>query len=84
METGSLLRWLFLLVAGGLGTFGVVLLATMLLCYLLTLENFSVPVLAPFTPLSLLDMKDTVVKYDWFSLKKRPRILNSPNATRLK
>ena len=84
VETGSLLRWLFLLVAGGLGTFGVVLLATMLLCYLLALENFSVPVLAPFTPLTLSDMKDTVIKYDWFSLKNRPRVLRSPNVTRLK
>ena len=84
VETGSLLRWLFLLVAGGLGTFGIVLLSTLLLCYLLTVESFSVPLLAPFSPLSIKDMKDTVVKYDWFSLKKRPSFLRSPNKTRLK
>ena len=84
VETGSLLRWLYLLVAGGLGTFGIVLLSTFLLCYLFTLENFSVPVLAPFSPLRLTDMKDTVVKYDLFGLKQRPTLLHSPNKTRLK
>ncbi len=84
VETGSLLRWLFLLVAGGLGTFGIVLLSTMLLCYLLSAESLSVPLLSPFSPLSSGDMKDTIVKYDWFSLKKRPSFLRSPNTTRLK
>ncbi len=84
VETGSLLRWLFLLLAGGLGTFGIVLLATFLLCYLLSVESFSVPLLAPFSPLSVGDLKDTVVKYDLFRLKKRPKFLHSPNATRLK
>lgn len=84
VETGSLLRWLFLLVAGGLGTFGIILLFTFLLCYLLSVESFSVPLLAPFSPLSASDIKDTVVKYDLFSLQKRPRFLRSPNKTRLK
>ena len=84
VETGGLLRWLFLLVGGGLGTFGIVLLSAFLLCYLLGVENFSVPILAPFSPLSATDLKDSVVKYDLFSLSTRPQFLRSPNTTRLK
>ena len=84
VETGSLLRWVYLLVAGGLGAFGIVLFSTFLLCYLFTLENFSVPVLAPFSPLKIGDLKDTVVKYDLFGLDQRPKTLRSPNKTRLK
>ena len=84
VETGSLLRWLYLLVAGGLGTFGIVLLSTFLLCYLLGVENFSTPILSPFSPLKTKDMKDTVIKYDLFSLRTRPQFLRSPNRTRLK
>ncbi|MBE7067970.1 MAG: spore germination protein [Clostridiales bacterium] len=84
VETGSILRWLFLLVAGGLGPFGIVLLSTLLLVYLVTLEAFDTPILAPFAPLTPHDLRDAVVKYDMQSLTTRPKIFASPNKTRLK
>ncbi len=84
VETGSLLRWLFLLVAGSLGPFGIVLFFAFIFYYLLSAESFGVPLLAPFSPLTMQDLRDTVVKYDLYELDARPRILNSPNKTRLK
>ncbi len=83
VETGSILRWLYLLVAGSLGPFGIVLLSVVLLCYLVSADAFDTPILAPFSPLTPRDLRDTVVKYDMQSLTKRPKILRSKNKTRL-
>ena len=83
VETGSILRWLFLLAAGSLGPFGVVLLAAFILYYLITSDAFGSPLLAPFSPLVPHDLRDTIVKYDMHSLKKRPFLFHSKNKTRL-
>ncbi len=84
VETGSILRWLFLLVAGSFGPFGIVLFAAFVLYYLLSSDAFGLPLLAPFSPLTPRDLRDTVVKYDMLSLQKRPTILKSKNKTRLR
>ncbi len=84
VETGSLLRWLFLLVAGSVGPFGIVLLAAFLLYYLLSSDAFGAPMLSPFSPLVMRDLRDSVVKYDMLSLTKRPKFLGSKNKIRLK
>ena len=84
VETGGVLRWLFLLVAGSIGPFGIVLLLTFLLYYLITADGFGAPLLAPFSPLLSRDLRDTVVKYDVSELKKRPLSIRSKNKTRLR
>ncbi len=84
VETGSVLRWLFLLVAGSVGPFGIVLLLGFTLYYLLSYDGFGLPLLAPFSPLIPHDLRDTVVKYDMESLTKRPKMLQSQNETRLR
>ncbi len=83
VETGSVLRWLFLFVGGSIGPFGIVLFGAFLLCYLLTTDVFHAPLLAPFSPLQPKDLRDTVVKYDMLTLNKRPRFLRLKNRTRL-
>ncbi len=84
VETGSILRWIFLIAAGSVGPFGIVLLIAFLLCYLLSADAFGVPLLAPFSPLVAHDLRDSVVKYDMLSLKTRPKLLDSDNKTRVK
>lgn len=84
VETGGVLRWLFLLVAGSVGPFGIVLLLTFLLYYLITADGFGAPLLAPFSPLLSRDLRDTIVKYDVSNLKKRPLSIRSKNKTRLR
>ena len=83
VETGSVLRWLFLIVAGSIGPFGIVLFVAFLLYYLLSSDAYGTPMLAPFSPLVPHDLRDTVVKYDMLSLKTRPKTLRSKNVTRL-
>lgn len=84
VETGSVLRWLFLIVAGSVGPFGIVLLGAFVLYYLISSDSFGAPILAPFSPLAVHDLRDTVVKYDMLSLKERPKTLGSENATRIR
>lgn len=84
VETSAMLRWLFLIVAGSVGTFGIVLLAAFILCYLVTEQSYGAPLLAPYAPLVTGDMKDSILKTGLFSLDKRPVVLNTENKTRLK
>lgn len=84
VETGSVLRWLFLIVAGGLGPFGIVLLSAFLLCYMLTADAYGAPLLAPFSPLIKHDLRDAIAKYDMERLSTRPVVFQSKNKTRLK
>lgn len=83
VETGSVLRWIFLLIAGSVGPFGVVLFIAFILYYLLASDAFGTPMLAPFSPLIRHDLRDSVVKYDLKSLRTRPKFLQSENVTRL-
>ena len=84
VETGSVLRWIFLIAAGSIGPFGIVVFAAFLLYYLLSSDSFGTPILAPFSPLTPHDLRDTVVKYDLLHLKERPKTIGSKNKTRLK
>ena len=84
VETGSVLRWLLLLTAGSLGPFGLTLCAAFLLYYMLTADNFGMPLLAPFAPLTKRDLKDSLVKVELTELDKRPLIFGSKNRRRMK
>ncbi len=84
VETGSILRWLFLLVAGSIGPFGVVITFALVAYYLLSTDAFGAPLLSPFSPLTAHDLRDSVIKYDVLSLKTRPKLFRSKNETRLK
>ena len=84
VETGSLLRWLYLLVAGSFGPFGIVILTAFLLYYLLSSDAFGAPPLTPFSPLLPHDLRDSLFKYGIRELSTRPRFLRSKNKTRLK
>lgn len=83
VETGSILRWLFLITAGSLGPFGLTLCVAFVLFYMLTTDNFGMPLLAPFAPLTKQDLKDSLLKFGLDDLRRRPYIYGSKNRTRL-
>lgn len=84
VETGSILRWIFLIVGGSVGPFGITLTLAFTVYYLISADSFGMPPLAPFSPLTVSDLKDSAVKYNLFALNKRPKIFKSKNKTRLK
>ncbi|MGN1104147.1 MAG: spore germination protein [Candidatus Coproplasma sp.] len=84
VETTTTLRFLFLIVAGSVGTFGIVLLTAYIISYLVTEQDYGVPLLAPYAPMIGRDMGDSLYKANYASLSKRPKAFGSPNKTRFK
>lgn len=84
VETTATLRLLYLIVAGAVGIYGIVLLTAFILCYLCSEQSYGVPLLSPFSPLREGDLKDAFFKSNLYSMRKRPRSLNSKNVVRLK
>lgn len=82
VETTTTLRWLFLIIAGSLGPFGMVLFAAYLICYLVTEQDYGVPLMAPFAPLVKNDLYDSMVKANMNSLKHRPRAIKGKDKVR--
>lgn len=84
IEQTSVIRLCMLLVAGSVGTYGILLLTAFILFYLVTADCFGTPVLAPFSPVVRKDLRDSLVKYDLGSLATRPEAFESKNKRRLK
>ncbi len=84
IETTAVLRWLFLIIAGSVGTFGIVLFACFLISYIVTEQSYGVPLAAPFAPMIARDMKDGAVKFNLFDLKQRPAAFKPHDVTRIK
>ena len=84
VETTTTIRWLFLIVAGSVGPFGIILTIAGILCYLVTEQSYGVPLLAPFAPIVKNDLYDSMVKANMYSLKKRPEVFKGKNRVRLR
>ncbi len=84
VETTTTLRWIFLIIAGSVGPFGVVVLSVFIICYLVTEQSYGVPLLAPFAPLVGSDLYDSMVKANMYTLRRRPGSIKSRDKVRLK
>ncbi len=80
----SILRILFLLVAGTLGLYGILVFVALLTVYLISFESYSTPLCAPYSPLIIQDMKDGLYKGFLQEMDKRPISLKNKNKTRIK
>ena len=84
VETTTTLRWIYLIIAGSVGPFGVVIITAFLICYVVTEQSYGVPLLAPFAPLVKNDLYDSMVKANMYSLKNRPQSIKTQDKVRLK
>ena len=84
VETSTTLRLLSLIIAGSAGMFGVVLGITFLISYLVTEQDYGVPLLSPYAPLISKDMRDSLIKSNAYALKTRPRVFKTDNRVRFK
>ncbi len=83
VEMTTTLRWIYLLVAGSIGPFGIVLLTAYLICYIVSEQSYGVPLAAPFAPLVKSDMYDSFIKANMYTLNKRPKVLKVKEKIRL-
>ncbi len=81
-ETLSVLRLLFLIIGGSFGGYGIILTSVALLTYLSAFESFTVPYLAPYSPLLLNDLQDGLTLDFLANIKRRPMAFRSPNKIR--
>lgn len=84
VETSTILRLLALIVAGSLGTFGLVVMAAYIICYLASENVYGVSIMAPLTPLLIKDMKDGAYKANQSALYNRPKLMKPRNKVRMK
>lgn len=84
VDSMSFLRLLYLAVAGATGGYGLVLLTCFLFIYFVSLENFDVPILAPFAPMKKADLKDTLLMTNLTSMDLRPLSIKPKNKVRRK
>lgn len=70
-ETGVVLRFFFILMAGMEGLYGVTLGIALVVFNMCSLKAYDVPYTAPIAPLSLYAMRDVVLRLPWSVLKKR-------------
>lgn len=66
----AVLRFVFIVLGGALGLYGVMLGALLLLCSLSSLNLDTIPMTAPITPFSLKAMRDVFIRSDWRKLSK--------------
>ncbi len=83
-ETLSVLRLLFLIIAGSLGGYGIILFGYGLITYLCSLDSFGVPYMAPYAPLIKEDLQDGFTIDFYATMTKRPKSLKIKNKTRKK
>lgn len=84
VDSMSVIRLVYLIVAGSVGGYGIILLSCFLIIYLCSLENYKTPILSPYAPLIRKDLKDGLTIDYLSNMKKRPKSLKSKNETRMK
>ncbi|MBO7214063.1 MAG: spore germination protein [Clostridia bacterium] len=81
-ETLSVLRIMFLAIAGFMGGYGIILLCAGLVTYLCAFESFGTPYMSPYAPLNLNDMQDGIVMGFYAEQTMRPEFLKGKNKRR--
>lgn len=78
-----LLRFPLMLIASIFGLFGIVIGLMFIIGHLAKMRSFGIPYLAPVSPYSSDDMRDTMVRMPWWSMKRRPEMFGLRNLVRL-
>ncbi len=81
-ETLSVIRLMFLTIAGFMGGYGIILLSAGLITYLSDFTSFGTPYLSPYAPMNFEDMQDGFIMNFYAEQKKRPSFLSTKNRTR--
>lgn len=81
-DTTGLLRIIYLLAAGLLGMYGIMLVISFFLLHVASMRSFGIPYTAPFFPITWSGWKDLFVRFPLWSMNKRPQFLHIDNNTR--
>lgn len=77
--TLPIIRLILILVANILGLLGMALVIIIIFIHMSGLRSFGIPYLAPFSPFTGADLKDTLLRYPLWAMWTRPRFLIKNN-----
>ncbi|HEX3048130.1 MAG TPA: spore germination protein [Bacillota bacterium] len=79
----TLLRIPVLIMSSLFGLFGILWSYVFVIIHLVSLRSFGVPYMAPLMPMSVKDLKDSLIRLPWPMLKTRPQIIDWKGSQRL-
>lgn len=82
-KTFGLLRLVFLIIGGSMGAYGILMTMALVLVYVVSFENYSTPLMAPFSPLIKKDFKDSIYKGFMSEMTLRPLSIRNANHVRI-
>lgn len=71
-----LLKFVLMILASSFGLFGVIMGLMALLIHFCCLRSFGVPFLEPLAPIILSDLKDALIRFPWWAMTTRPKLLS--------
>ncbi|WP_164931578.1 spore germination protein [Longirhabdus pacifica] len=77
-----ILRFPLIIFASMFGIIGIIFFIMIIIGHMASLRSFGVPYLAPFTPLTWSDLKDTFVRAPWPLMRKRPHMIPNQDEIR--
>ena len=83
-EVGAILRFSLTVLAGVLGAYGIIGGVLLILVHMVALRSFGVPYLSPIAPLTLIDLKDVLIRAPIWAMFSRPRVIGWQNPVRQK
>lgn len=75
IDSGVIIRFLGVALASSFGLYGIIIGALIVLIHLSSLRSFGTPYFSPFAPLSVGDLKDTLLRAPLWKMHKRPRLI---------
>lgn len=74
-DAAIIIRLIFIVLAGVMGLFGIIVGIAALLVHLCALRSFGVPYLYPLAPLVGADLKDVLVRAPLWAMSRRPALI---------
>lgn len=78
-----ILRFTLMFLATILGLYGVIFGILLILSHISVLKSFGVPYMAPWVPMNFRELKDTIFRAPWLSMRQRPYILGVRDKKRM-
>lgn len=77
-----ILRFIFMILGGTFGLYGIFLGLIAMLLHLCSLRSFGIPYMTPMAPFNWNDQKDTIFRSPHWSMLYRPQLINQKNIIR--
>ncbi|OZB99077.1 hypothetical protein CJP46_02090 [Paenibacillus sp. XY044] len=79
-----MLRFIMLISASLFGIYGIACTLLMMVLHLCSLKSLNVPYMAPYAPIILSDLKDSMIRTPRDHMKKRPKLINKNDPVRFR